>query len=463
MSQNISRKISLFALMLLIVSAIDSNRNLPSSALFGSSLIFFFLFAAIFFFFPSALVSAELSAAFPEEGGIYYWVRGAFGEKMGMLAIWLQWINTVVWYPTVLSFIAGTLTYLIDPALMENKWYIITVVASIFWALTAVNLFGFTTSVQVNTLFVSVGTIFPMLLLIVLGGFWFFSNQPLQIPLTADAIFPSIAKIDTWTALEAVMGSFLGMELSGVHVANVAHPQKVFPKALLWAALYILLTMFFGSLTIALVLPVSQINLAGGLMQVFDNFFSVFQLNALVPFMSLLIVVGSIGGMINWLISPAKGLLHAAHYGFLPTFFTKTNSRGVASRILCIQAILVTFFCSVLLLLPTVNAFYWFLTALSNCLYMSMYILLFCASFRLRRRGFIKMFIVPGGHKGLGIVCLLGLIGSTLTILFGFVPPDNVNVGSPIRYSLMIALGNLLLIAPVFAAFAYKKRRGAAP
>lgn len=459
MNLGTSRKISFFALMLLIVSAIDSNRNLPSSALFGSSLIFFFLFAAIFFFFPSALVSAELSASFPEEGGVYHWVRGAFGEKMGMLAIWLQWINTVVWYPTILSFIAGTLTYLIDPALMEDKLYIITAVALIFWSLTAVNLLGFTTSVWVNTLFVAIGTIFPMLLLIVLGGVWVSSGHPSQIPITADAIFPSLAKLDTWTALEAVMGSFLGMELSGVHVANVHFPQKSYPRALLWAAFYILFTMFCGSLTIAVVLPLSHINLAGGLMQVFDNFFSVFKLNALVPFMSLLIVIGSIGGMINWLISPAKGLLHAASYGFLPKFFTKTNSKGVASRILLTQAILVTLFCSVLLLLPTVNAFYWFLTALSNCLYMSMYILLFCAAFCLRRRGYIKMLIVPGGHKALGVVCALGLIGSSLTILFGFVPPDNVNVGSSLRYTLMIALGNLFLISPVFACFWYKSKR----
>ena len=71
------------------------------------------------------------------------------------------------------------------------------------------------------------------------------------------------------------------------------------------------------------------------------------------------------------------------------------------------------------------------------------------------------MFIVPGGQKGLGLVCAFGLIGSILTILFGFVPPDNVNVGSPLRYTLMIALGNLLLIAPVFATFLYKSRHHA--
>lgn len=451
-------KITFFALVLLIVSSIDSNRNLPSSAIFGAPLIFFFLFAAIFFLFPSALVAAELSAAFPEEGGIYHWVRLAFGESFGMLAIWLQWINTVVWYPTILSFIAGTLTYLFDPALLNNKAYMICVIAAIFWGLTFVNLFGLTISARINTVFATIGTIFPMLLLIVLGIFWAASGNKFQIPITMDAIVPSLSKLDTWTALEAVMGSFLGMELSGVHVTNVPHPQKTFPKALLLSAVYILATMLFGSLTIAVVLPASQINLAGGLMQVFDSFFQVFHLGALVPFMSFLIVVGSIGGMINWLISPAKGLLHASHYGFLPPFFTKANSHGVAGRILIIQALLVSFFCAILLLLPSVNAFYWFLTALSNCLYMSMYILMFLSVYKLRSYSMERAFKIPGGKFGLGIISLMGLIGATLTIIFGFVPPSNVNVGSSLKYTSMIALGNLILILPVFFLIRYKKR-----
>lgn len=452
-------KITFLSLVLLIISAVDSNRGLPATAIFGAPLIFFFIFAAIFFLFPSSLVAAELSAAFPEEGGIYHWVRSAFGENIGMLAVWLQWVNTVVWYPTILSFIAGTLTYLFDPALMENKLYMICVIAGIFWALTIVNLFGIKVSAHVNTFFAGTGTVFPMLLLIVLGVIWAFAGNTFQIALNADSIFPSLDKFDTWTALEAVMAAFVGMELSGVHVNNVPHPQKTFPKALLLSSVYILATMLFGSLTIAVVLPASQINLAGGLMQVFDNFFQVFHMGAFVPLMSFLIVVGSVGGMINWIISPAKGLLHASHYGFLPTFFTKINRHGVANRILIAQAILVSCFCVILLLLPSVNAFYWFLTSLSNCLYMAMYVLMFLAVYRLRSRKLDRAFKIPGGKAGIAIVSTLGLIGSTLTIIFGFVPPDNVNIGSSLRYTLMIAIGNLILIAPIFFLVAYKKRK----
>ncbi len=459
MSGSSRTKISFLALVLLIISAIDSNRNLPASAIFGAPLIFFFLFSSIFFLFPSALVAAELSAAFPEEGGIYHWVKEAFGKNLGMIAIWLQWINTIVWYPTILSFIAGTLTYLFDPSLLNNKLYMIGAITLIFWGLTLANLFGIQISARINTLFATIGTVFPMLLLIILASLWALTGRPFQIPITLDAILPALNKIDTWTALQAVMGSFLGMELSGVHISNVPHPQKTFPKALLLSSLYILATMLFGSLAIAVVLPVSQINLAGGLMQVFANFFAVFHLESLVPLMTLLIVIGSIGGMINWLISPAKGLLHAAQYGFLPKSFSKTNPHGVPSRILLAQALLVTLFSTLLLLLPSVNAFYWFLTSLSNSLYMLMYILMFLSLYRLRPRYQQGAFKIPGGRFGLWTVPLLGLVGSTLTILFGFIPPEHINVGSPLRYTLMIALGNLLLISPSFLFIALKKER----
>ncbi len=63
------------ALVLLIVGAIDSIRNLPATALFGSSLIFFFLFSAVIFLVPAALVSAELSSLDTEKGGIYHWTH----------------------------------------------------------------------------------------------------------------------------------------------------------------------------------------------------------------------------------------------------------------------------------------------------------------------------------------------------------------------------------------------------
>ena len=452
------KKISFLALTLLIISAVDSNRNLPAAAIFGSPMIFFFIFSAIFFLFPSSLVSAELSAAFPEKGGIYHWVRIAFGEKTGMCAIWMQWITTMVWYPTILSFLAGTGAYLFDPELMNNKIYMVGAIAGIFWILTLINMFGIHISARVNGIFCAAGTVVPMILLIGLGFYWMSSGEAMAISFTMPAIFAKLDQLDTWTALEGVMVSFIGMELSGVHVTHVRDPQKNFPRAMIVSSIFILITMLLGSVMIAVVLPLQKINLAGGLMQVFAAFFQAFHLEPLIFFMSLLIVLGSLGGIINWIISPAKGLLNAAEYGYMPPYFSKLNRHGVASRILVAQAVLVTLFCSLLFLLPSVNGFYWFLTVLSNCLYMFVYILMFLAALKLRAQHSGKSFQIPLGYFGLGVCCVFGLIGSILTLVFGFLPPSNVDIGSPLRYTFMITLGIILSFVPLIWFYAQKKK-----
>ena len=455
-----SKKISLLSLSLLIIAAIDSIRNLPSSALFGSALVFFFVLSAILFLFPTALVSAELSAAYPEKGGIYHWVNQAFGEKWAMTAIWLQWINTMIWYPTILSFIAGTAAYFVDPSLAQNKSYLIVSILVLFWTMTLVNLRSLHFSARVNSFCAVIGTVLPMAFLIVLGGIWVFSGQPLQIHISADTLIPSLNSSDNWVSLIAIMASFLGMELSGVHVNEIRNPQRNFPKAVLAASAFILVTMLLGPLTIAYVLPAKEINLIAGTMQVFTSFFDAFGLRPLVPVMALMIVVGTIGGMTNWIIAPAKGLLHAAEFGYLPRFFSHQNRHGSPARLLVAQAVLVSLFMLVFLLVPSVNAFYWFLTALSTELYMCMYILMFCAALRHRRRsaGPSTSFRVPGGKAGLWTTCLLGFCGTTATIVVSFFPPTNIDVGTPTRYLSLIAFGTLVALAPLALFFAYRRR-----
>lgn len=454
------KKISLFSLILLVVAAIDSIRNLPASALFGSSLIFFFLLSAFIFLIPTSLAAAELSAAFPEKGGVYHWVRMAFGERWGMLAIWLQWINTMVWYPTILAFIAGTAAYLIDPALAQNKGYLIACILIVFWTLTAVNLRGIHLSARINGLCGLVGTIFPMIFLIVLGAVWVFQGHPLQINLDTQSLFPSLGNATNWVALIAIMASFLGIELAGVHINDIRKPQRNFPKAVMVSSGFILVSMILGSLSIACVLPEKQINLVAGVIQVFSNLFEAFGLKGWTPVLTVLIVVGSIGGMTNWLISPAKGLLHAAEFGYLPKFFMRTNKHGIAQNILLAQAVLVSLVCLIFLLVPSVNAFYWFLTALSTELYMIMYVLMFGATLRLHYKYVDrpKAFKIPGGQRGMWLTCILGIFGCVSTIAVSFFPPEAVDVGSPGRYVLMIITGNLLSIAPVFLFYLYKKR-----
>jgi hypothetical protein len=54
---------------------------------------------------------------------VYAWVKQAFGEKGGFVAIFCEWSNNLVWFPTVLAFIASTLAFALTPSLAANPYY----------------------------------------------------------------------------------------------------------------------------------------------------------------------------------------------------------------------------------------------------------------------------------------------------------------------------------------------------
>jgi glutamate:GABA antiporter len=453
-------KLGTLALVLLVTGAIDSIRNLPATALFGSSLIFFFIFSAIVFLIPTALVSAELAANI-DEGGIYQWARLAFGERIGFLAVWLQWVNNIIWFPTILSFIAGTAAYLVDPALAQNKFYLVAVILLTFWTLTIVNLKGIQLSSKVTSFCALIGLLLPMALIIALLVVWLFMGKPLQIQFNAVSLLPSWGNMNNWIALTAIMMGFAGMELATVHIKEVRDPQKTFPRALAISTVIILVTMILGSLAIACVLPYNQINLVNGTIQSFAYFLNAYHLSWLTPVMTLLLVVGSLGGIVSWIVSPIKGLSQAAKHGFMPPVFEKHNRHGVPQNLLIAQAILVSFVCLAFLFLPSINASYWLLSALSTQLYILMYVIMFLCALRLRKKMKYsnQSFVIPGKKTGLWFVCGLGLFGCIITLFVGFIPPSTINVGNHANYEILFCSGMLAMILPILFFYGYEWRK----
>ena len=107
-------KLSVMTLAIMNVAAVVSLRGLPAEATYGLSSAFYYLFAAIVFLIPTALVAAELAAMFAnKQGGVFRWVGEAMGTRTGFLAIFLQWVESTIWFPTVLTFGAVALVLII--------------------------------------------------------------------------------------------------------------------------------------------------------------------------------------------------------------------------------------------------------------------------------------------------------------------------------------------------------------
>jgi len=441
--------LSVFSLTMITVGSVDSIRNLPATALFGSQLIVFFILGALFFLIPTALVSAELSSTWSKQGGIYYWVKEAFGPRAGFMAIWLQWIENVIWYPTILSFVAGTVGYLINPHLVDNPLFLTSIIVTSFWGATFVNCKGMRSSAAFSNICAISGLLLPMMLIIGLGAVWIADGNPLHIQFDAASLAPHWTDKSMWVSLTAVMMSFCGIEIATVHANDVANPQTSFPKALAYSVMIILMTLVFGSLAIAIVLPHEQINLVAGIMQAFDAFFARYHLSHIMPFVAVMLILGGLGGVSNWIIAPTKGLLVAAEDGHLPSYLQATNHQGAPVALLVGQAMIVTALSAMFLLMPSVNGSYWILTALAAQLYMLMYVMMFIAAVKLRLLAPEQQgsFRIPGGMLGIAAVCVIGLTGCIATILVGFLPPADINVGSTLRYELTLSAGLLLMLS----------------
>ncbi|MBM3194884.1 MAG: amino acid permease [Chlamydiae bacterium] len=454
-----NRKISVFLLTMLNLATILSIKNWPFAAEFGFSSLFFILLAVLTFFIPSALVSAELATGWPQQGGVFVWVKEALGNRMGFLAVWLLWVENVVWYPTILSFIGGTIAYAIDPPLADNNLFNFFMILGVFWAVTFLNMRGLRFSGFISTFGVISGTLLPGLLIVVLGISWLFAGRPVEIPMNWDSFFPEITHPYQLVFLSGVILSFAGIEMNAVHANDVENPQRSYPLAILISVVLIVFFTSFGTLSIAMVIPQGKINLVAGGVAAIDYFLSAYNLKGFIPLISILISFGALAGLSTWIAGPSKGLLTAAQSGDLPPILRTVNKHGMPVGMLILQGLIVTVLAFVFLIMPNVNSSFWMMTAMVSQLYLLMYLLLFVSAIVLKIRfpSVPRAFKVPGGKWGMIFVSFLGILASIFCIIFGFFPPTQIDTGDVVQYELIQILGIIAFCAAPFLILYLKK------
>lgn len=453
------RILSIFVLAMLNVSMMASLRNLPLVAEFGFGAVSYFVIVAVLFLVPCALISAELATGWTTVGGVYTWVREALGDRWGFFAIWMQWVHNVAWYPVIMSFVATTIAFLIDPAIAESKTFVLCVILGGFWGMTLLNYLGIKTSSLFSTVGVIIGTILPGVFLIALGVSWLAEGKPSHITFSWDAFIPRFEGLGNWVFLAGLLLAFTGLEVTSAHAADVKNPQKNFPRSILLAAIITFFIFMLGSLTIATVIPKEDINLVAGLMDTFARFFSVYNLGWILPIIAILLIIGAIAEVNSWIVGPVKGLYATSIHGNLPPFFQKLNKHGTPTHLLLFQAIIVTVTSFVFLYMPTVSSSYWILSALSAQSYLIMYILMFIAAIRLRytKPHVPRAYRIPYPHKGMWLTASTGIFASILAILLCFIPPTQIDTGSLLFYHSFLIIG--LIIMCVIPLIIYQCRK----
>jgi len=297
------------------------------------------------------------------------------------------------------------------------------------------------------------GTILPMLLIAALGAIWIWQDKPSQITFTWDSFFPSGTQTSNLAFLTNVLFGLLGLEMAATHAAEMRNPQKDYPRSIFFSVIIILATIIFASLAIALVVPQKELSLATGIMQALTIFANTYQLPWLSPLIAACIILGGLGGVGAWIIGPTKGLLVASQDGTLPSFLGFVNEKGTPTRILIVQACIVSLLSLSFILMPSVNSSYWILSVITAQLALLVYIALFAAGLKLyyKKPHVARTFRVPGKKGGIWFICTIGILSSLVVILFGFSPPSTIPFQSVLVYEIILIGGIVICcVAPLF-------------
>ena len=441
------------------IIAVDSIRALPINAAYGFALVGILILGGLLFLLPCAFVSAELASLFPQDGGLYIWIREAFGRKTGFIAAWLLWIYNIVWFPTIIAFICATAGSAIYPDIMQHKTALYASMLVLFWIVTFVNLFGIRASSLLSTLGTIFGTLIPIIIIGALGVYWLHSKQPLAINFSLKHILPH--DLSNIGLLPSVVFGLVGIEVAASFAGNVKNPQRNFPIAMFISAAVILVTLILGSLTIAMIIPGAKLNLATGVVQAFAILFQTINMPFMTNIMIFLIFIGSIGGLSTWMAGPSRNMMIAAKDGIAPKFISKSNRFGAASNMLIMQAIVFSILCSAYIIFPKFNSAYALLSNMTGELSMLVYMLLFTAAIRLRysRRNLKRPFKLAGGNTSLWLVAGTALIICILVFIIGFIPPAALHIQHiGIYESLLITIIALTLISGIIIATRAEKK-----
>lgn len=450
-------KLSVTTLAIMNITAVVSLRGLPAEAIYGPSSAFYYLFAAIVFLIPTAMVAAELAAMFSDkQGGVFRWVGEAFGARTGFLAIWLQWIESTIWYPTVLTFGAVSFAFIglndaADATLASNKLFTLGVVLAIYWIATFVALKGLGWVGKISKWGGMIGTIIPAGLLIVLGIIYIATGGQNQMDMS-QGFFPNLAKLDNLVLASSIFLFYAGMEMMGVHVMEVNNPSRNYPKAIIIGSLATVCIFVLGTFALGFIIPAKDINLTQSLLIGFDNYFRHFHISWAGPVIAIALMFGVLASVLTWVAGPSKGIFMVGKAGYLPPFFQKTNSQGVQRNILLVQGGIVTLLSLLFVVMPSVQSFYQILSQLTILLYLIMYMLMFAAAIVLRykMKDTPRPFRLGKGNALMWIMGVVGFAGSLLAFVLSFIPPGQIATGSStIWYSVLIVGCVVMVVIPL--------------
>ncbi len=432
------------------ICAIIVLDTLGASASIGASTIAWYVITLVLFFIPYGLITAELGSTYPGQGGIYVWIRRAFGEKWAARTTWYYWINVALWMPSVYVLFAGVLSQLFLPDLTLPWIIVIGIIMT--WVTVLVGVI----TLEIGKWVPNLGAILKAAIILVLGvgGIVFLARNGVANDLSFKALLP------TWDAglafLPVIVYNFLGFELMSGAGEEMKDPGRDIPRSIITSGLLIALFYLFATVGMLLALPLDQLGLVSGIV---DTLKAVLGESTIASVLVAMLGIGALytffANMVTWTMGANRTAAQAAEEGTLPEVFGRLHpvNRTPVGAYLITGLVSTVVIIAYGLLAGSNEELFWTLFAFSSIIFLLPYLMLFPTFLKLRRldANVSRPYKFPGGTAFgwiMSIICMLFVIQAI--VFFIWVPGSAIDwaYAGPILIGVLLtlAVGEVLLL-----------------
>lgn len=413
-ASGLRREMRFWDVVLFLIAAVVGLRWIATAAAAGPSSLVVWVIAFVAFFVPLATTVIDLSARFPEEGGLYVWIRHAFGDFAGFMAGWLYWTSNLVYLPGLLYFSAANALFIGGDSwqgLSDSSGYYI-----------AFSLIGLCVAVGLNVVGLGVGkwlhnagglgTWIPVVLLVGMGAIALARFGPGH--LGAGDLVPSTGLGDVvfWSTIAF---GFAGLETASLMSGEIHDAGRTVPRAILTGGAIITGIYLLGTAAVLVALPGGEVSSLQGILQAIDATGERVGLPGAAAVAAVLITVGNVGGVGAWLAATARLPFVAGLDRSLPPAFSRLHPRwGTPHVALYVQAAGGAVFVVLGQAGTGVKGAYDALVGIGVISYFIPFLLLFAAMIKVAR-----------GRTLARLLAALGLAVTAISIVLAALPPED--------------------------------------
>lgn len=449
------KKFSFFSVMLSVICVVFVAEAAAPAAAIGNAQFFWWIFLIITFLLPYGMVVAELGTTYDSDGGIYDWVRDAFGDKWGARVAWYYWINYPLWiascatlFPDILSMVFG----------WELNTFAVLAIELVFVWLVVLMSFS---KVSDSEWILNGGAAVKVAIAVIVGalGIWYASTNGFANDMSAATFLPDLTDTSALTNLSIILFNFMGFEVVCTFASSMKNPSADIPKAIILGGLAIGAIYLFAGFGIGAAIPTADIDPDYGMIVAVQTMVGNSPLFAIICIAFLLTLFAN---MASWSFGVNFVADYAAKHGNMPAPFAKENEKtempntaAVIDGIVATLALLLQ-----LVPIPAISeGIFWMLFSMNVVFLLISYIPMFPAFLKLRKVDPNRKRVYEFPFKGTAMMVALAVpaIELVLSIIATVVPLSADEVES--KLPILIGVIFFVLLGEVVRVISARSRK----